>query len=49
MAMVPSMVAISCMPAIAMTAAKNRRDGCQVGGLLVVEDTAVFAGRTGGI
>jgi hypothetical protein len=47
--MVPSMVAISCMPAMAMTAAKNRRDGTQVVELLEAEVTAVFCGCTGGM
>ena len=35
MATVLSMVASSCMPPIAMTAAKNRRDGSQAGYLPV--------------
>ena len=40
MATVLSMVASSCMPPIAMTAAKNRRDGSQAG-YLPVCSTAV--------
>jgi hypothetical protein len=43
------MVAISCMPAMAMTAAKNRRVGSQVVELLAVEDVAVFVGCVGGM
>ena len=48
-AMVPSMVAISCIPAMAMTAAKNRRVGSQVVEVVVGVDSAVLDWCAGGM
>ncbi len=48
MAMVPSMVAINCIPAIAITAVKNRRVGIHVVDLVGV-DAAVFSGCVSGM
>ena len=49
MAMVPSMVAINCIPAMAITAVKNRRVGIHVVDALVDVDSAVFSGCVSGM
>ena len=47
--MVPSMVAISCIPAIAITAVKNRRVGIHGVDAVFGVDSAVFSGCVSGI
>jgi hypothetical protein len=47
--MVPSMVAISCIPQMAMTAEKKRRDGRHVEEVLLGGLAAVLGAGAGGI